>query len=600
MSAKKSLTTFAFLISFPLFLAGDEQDATLRNLINDHDLQPITRPETNPAIVNLGRSLFFDQELSGNRNVSCATCHHPSLGSGDGRSLPSGVGGIGLGDARTQEAHREVVPRNAPEVFHRGNSEWTSMFWDSRVAEDHGTFSSPAGDQLPEGFRNVVSIQAMFPVTSRAEMRGNVGDLDINGNTNEIAQIADDDMQAIWNALTERLLSIPAYRQAFQEAYPDLPLDQVGFQHAAQAIGEFEIASFSPTDSGWDRYLAGDDSALSPAAKRGAAHFLGGNCASCHSGNLLTDQEHHNLAVPQLGPGKDASHLDVGRALETGESEDNFAFRTPPLRNVAITGPWFHNGAYVDLEDVVRHHFAPKETLEGYDVDQLPEHLQSEVRLDPTTVSALTESIDALLPTDETLTDEMLEDLTAFLASLTSPSADLMLHLTPNQVLSGLEVETLAASEFELLYDPAIGSLRIDGNEELSLDALFLRIINDAGGDAADFAFALGMAPWASDLDIVLSDELDAQSFLDYRSAPSSLFTAGDEILSLLPTGLDDSDINDHVIAAYRVHGSPTLWIAEVVSVPEPSSKLCWLLGLLPMLSTRRRHDRHESRLLAS
>ena len=103
--------------------------------------------------------------------------------------------------------------------------------------------------------------------------------------------------------------------------------------------------------------------ALQPREVRG---FFFGNasCVDCHSGTLLTDQLHHNLAVPQLGPGKNPSTgLDVGRTLVTGDAADQFAFRTPALRNVAVTGPWMHNGAYSSLEDVILHHLESDDML---------------------------------------------------------------------------------------------------------------------------------------------------------------------------------------------------------------------------------------------
>ena len=80
-------------------------------------------------------------------------------------------------------------------------------------------------------------------------------------------------------------------------------------------------------------------------------------CSECHSGYLLTDQVAHNIGVPSLGPGKTVStNIDFGFMLESGEEGDRYSFRTPPLHNVALTGPWMHNGAYASLEDAVRHH----------------------------------------------------------------------------------------------------------------------------------------------------------------------------------------------------------------------------------------------------
>ena len=134
----------------------------------------------------------------------------------------------------------------------------------------------------------------MFPVTSRDEMRGNLDDVALG---NEIAAIDDTDFTGIWNALMERLLANETYRQMFSEAFPEVPEASLGFQHAAIAIAAFEAQAFGMNDSPFDRYLGGDLSALSNEAKQGAALFYGqANCVSCHSGTLMTDQQHHNLA----------------------------------------------------------------------------------------------------------------------------------------------------------------------------------------------------------------------------------------------------------------------------------------------------------------
>ena len=564
-------------------------DEFLRGLLANQNVMPLAPVVVEPvSVIELGRSLFFDRELSGNRDVACASCHHPSLSSGDSREFPAGVGGHGLGSDRTQAEDRDIVPRNSPEVFQRGDEEWTSMFWDSRVAEDNGQFTSPAGPVLPDGFEDVLAIQAMFPVTSRAEMRGDAGDLDVFGQVNELAAIADGDLPTIWNALTNRLMAIPAYQQAFTNAYSDVPPDELGFEHAARAIAAFEKAAFSPRDSAWDRYVAGDDNALTAAAKRGATHFMGdNNCASCHSGSLMTDQQHHNIGVPQIGPGKDASGLDVGRALVTDEEADEFAFRTPPLRNAMLTGPWMHNGAFSLMEDAIRH-YDPESKLADYDVSQLAEHLQGTIRFDQATVDALTAALDPKLPT-EALTDDQVNDLMAFLFSLTSPSADLMLDITPDEVLSGIEVDHMRSSQIAVTYDPGSGDLQLVGEEGISLDALFLRISDDEFGTAASFSFTEGVAPWSSDEDIILSDELDAQSFLDYRTHPTFLFSAGDDLNAMLPSGLGSDDVAEHLTAAYRIHGSPELWRATVGIVPEPRSVAMLIAGAVCVAVSRRR-----------
>lgn len=142
----------------------------------------------------------------------------------------------------------------------------------------------------------------MFPVTSNDEMRGAPGDQDVLEQPNELALIAASDFPAIWDALTARLLAIPEYVTLFQAAYPDVLISELGFEHTANAIAAFEIEAFTLLNSPWQRYLNGDEMALSSAAKAGALLFYGdAGCSWCHSGPLFTDQMAHNLAVPQVG-----------------------------------------------------------------------------------------------------------------------------------------------------------------------------------------------------------------------------------------------------------------------------------------------------------
>jgi cytochrome c peroxidase len=403
-------------------------------------LDPGPSPEA--AQVELGRMLFFDKILSGNRDISCATCHHPTLATVDKLPVSIGTGGRGLGTGRTPGEGRVFIPRNAPDIFNRASPEIVSMFADSRlVQQPDGTFISPAGDALPDTLPNVLAVQAMFPVTSRDEMRGHTGDRDVAGALNELALINDADMPVIWDTLMVRLLDIPAYRELFQAAYPDVPLEDLHFAHAAQAIAAFEAATFTFTGSPWDRYLAGDDLALTNAARRGALLFYGeAECARCHSGTLLSDQQHYNIAVPQVGPGKgDEAPLDLGRGRETGETSDRFAFRTPPLRNVALTGPYMHNGAFRTITATVRHHLAPEASLRGYDVvEHLPPSFHGTFQDDPALIAELLAERDATAP-ERPLTAAEFDDLMAFLAALTDPAAT-NIEGPPPAVPSGLPV----------------------------------------------------------------------------------------------------------------------------------------------------------------
>lgn len=419
-------------------------DSQLREVLANAGISPLALgPTPDAAKVKLGEALFFDKELSGNRDISCATCHHPLLHTADSLSLSFGTGGHGLGTARTMGNGRTLIPRNATEIFNRGVTEWQVIFWDGRVSGSPATgFTTPAGAALPPGLDNVLAAQAMFPVTSEDEMRGSQGDYDVNGEINGLALLDPTDFTAIWRELTYRLLAIPEYDALFQAAYPDVPREALGFQHAANAIAAYEIAAFSFADSPWDRYLAGETAALSEEAKAGALLFYGeAGCAGCHSGNLLTDQRFYNIGVPQLGPGKkNEEGYDFGRYLETNDPQDLFAFRTPPLRNVAVTGPWMHNGAYRTLEAAVRHHLDPMTALRNYDETQIMVMLQATCKEDAGTIQALLNGLDPLLAAPKELSNAQVQQLLSFLHALTAPSALDQSAAVPLTVPSGLNV----------------------------------------------------------------------------------------------------------------------------------------------------------------
>lgn len=443
----------AFALAGAAIAGGSQAEngaANLREIVRAEvaaqGVEPLSAaPEQSAAMVELGRLLFFDTELSGNRNISCATCHHPAFGAGDGLSVSFGSGGLGLGSERLL-GEGELIPRNAPEIFNRADPLWRSMFWDSRVEVVDGVYHSPAGDQLPEGFTSPLAIQAMFPVTSSEEMRGQAGDLDVDGNPNELAALDDSDFTGIWQRLMARILAIPDYAALFSEVYPDVPAGELTFQHAAEAIAAFEADAFTMTDSPWDQWLAGEESALSDQQIRGADLFFGAaGCSTCHSGTLLTDQAHHNIGTPQVGPGRGASRpLDFGRLLITNDPGDLFTFRTPPLRNVAVSGPWMHNGAFHSLEQAVRHHFGPELCwAPTFEFVSMEPEVEATLQRSPELRNVVMATLDPAMPTYRP-SDRDIADLLAFLDSLTSPSVDLMGEQVPDRVPSGRPVETAA------------------------------------------------------------------------------------------------------------------------------------------------------------
>ena len=415
-------------------------DAQLRQDIGRWGVIPIGPVPAQPqALVDLGQALMFDKILSGNRDVACATCHHPSTHEGDGLSLSIGTGGTGLGPSRTLGPGRQFVRRNAPSLLNDGLGLFY-LFWDGRVARFLSSFNG--GPLVPGDVPNLLSAQAMLPVLDRREMRGEPGDRDVFGAPNELAQIADSDSAAVWQALMRRLLAIPEYVAKFNRAFPNTPTSALRFQQAAEALAAFQVAALTKTNSPFDRYLTHDDAALTTQQKRGAQLFFGtALCSSCHNGPLLGGNGFANAGVPQLGPGSPATPpLDRGRADLPDQQFYQFAFRVAPLRNVELTAPYMHDGAFPTLDAVVRHYNDVPLTLTTYDASQLDPALRPTYHGDAATTDSVLKTLDFRLQTPLHLTEGEMGDLVAFLKSLTDPSARDLSALVPAAVPSGLPV----------------------------------------------------------------------------------------------------------------------------------------------------------------
>lgn len=408
------------------------------------------------AKVRLGAQLFFDKVLSGNQNISCATCHHPLADTGDGLSLPIGEGGRGLGVTRDTglgqldgfDPVHERVPRNAPPLFNLGAREFRTLFHDGRVAVDPNEpcgFLSPAGARLPcELLDNVLAVQAMFPVTSPTEMAGQPGE-------NPIADAAaDDNLPEIWELITDRLRGIPGYVRQFEHVF-GIGADDITYAHAANAIAAFEAFAWRADNSPFDRFLRGERDAMSRAARRGMRVFYGrgkGDCASCHSGPFQTNHGFASIAAPQIGNGKgDGFHglEDFGRERVTGRQSDRYRFRVPTLRNVALTAPYGHAGAYDTLEAMVRHHLDTVEAFDNYDTGQAV--LPSKPELDELDFVVMTRpgAADARRAIKQSnqlsprrLSEREFRDLIEFLHALTDPSSIDLRDDVPPTLPSGL------------------------------------------------------------------------------------------------------------------------------------------------------------------
>ncbi len=410
--------------------------AAVRQLAAGRGVGPLERPgPVRPALVRLGQMLVFDKVLSGNRDIACMTCHLPPFATGDGRSLSIGQGATGLGPQRVHPKGA-FIPRNAPSLFNL--TAFRSLFWDGRVAVDSsGAFHTPAGDQVTPAMTAVfefgpVSALGLFPVTSREEMRG--------ANGNELAAIPDDAPAAIWQALMARLGRIPEYRRLFEAAYPGTRFSRMTFAHASNAMAAFLVSRLSFTNSPWDRFLAGDDRALNLAQLTGASTFMSIRCSLCHNGAAFTDNQFHNVALAQFGPGEgdgpDGSD-DFGRMRVTGLESDRYRFRTTPLRNVELTGPYGHDGAFANLREFIAHYSESDVKLRTFDPSTL------EALLQPT----LLPSAEAILATRDTiingvvLPDTTVDQLTTFMGALTDPAARHLDRLIPIRVPSGIPVD---------------------------------------------------------------------------------------------------------------------------------------------------------------
>ncbi len=241
------------------------------------------------AKVTLGTQLYFDGRLSKNDQISCAFCHNPFAGFADPRQTSIGVGNVGQG----------IGGRQAPTVF---NAAFNPLqFWDGRAGS------------LEE--------QAIGPIQNPIEM----------GETHE--------------NVVRKLRKVKGYRQQFLDVFGT----DVSLQGIAEAIAAYERTVIS-TNSAFDKYVLGDTKAMEAGAVRGLKVFKGkARCILCHNGPNFTDNQFHNLGVPQVGPMKE----DLGRYYVTQRERDKGAFKTPTLRSIEHTAPYMHDGVFKTLEEVV-------------------------------------------------------------------------------------------------------------------------------------------------------------------------------------------------------------------------------------------------------
>lgn len=408
-------------------------------------------PIQNPAQVKLGQLLFYDKILSGNKNISCGTCHHHTHFGTDGLSLGIGEGGTGVGlDRLPGEGDSRIkrrISRNAPALWNLGANHIDILFHDGRLtrSDDYGVeFNSPAEERLPTGLSGLLAAQAMFPVTSRFEMAG-------DPEENSVARATFDRIDHVWPVLTKRIQGIPEYTSLFSDAFAHVnKAADISFVDVANALAAFQSTEWQSYDSPFDAYLAGDYGALDDAQLNGMNLFYGdAGCSACHSGNLLTDQGFHALGLPTFGPGRtrvfDPMPRDTGRLGETDLVEDSYRFRTPTLRNVELTAPYGHNGAYASLAKIIEHHLDPVASLASWNraYALLPDvpwlnHTDMMITADVREMARYEKRLDV---EPNVMGETQLLELVEFMGALTGASARDGKLGVPDEVPSGLSVD---------------------------------------------------------------------------------------------------------------------------------------------------------------
>ena len=235
--------------------------------------------------VELGKQLFFDPRLSRDNTISCAACHDPTKGWSNGQRFATGIDG-------------QVTGRSVPSLINTGYQH--AYFWDGRVETLEQLVPHPIEDPTEMG----------LPMEQ----------------------------------LVAKLNEIPGYQQQFREVFDD----DARPENITQAIASF-VRTIVSANSPYDRFRAGDLSALSPAARRGHdVFFFRANCSACHRGPNLTDGKFHNVGI-----GMDAPDPDLGRIAVNKDPMHTGSFKTPTLRDLSRTAPYMHDGSFETLEEVV-------------------------------------------------------------------------------------------------------------------------------------------------------------------------------------------------------------------------------------------------------
>jgi cytochrome c peroxidase len=398
----------------------------------------------NNQLADLGRNAFHDSLLGLNNDNSCAGCHAAPAGFGDSQSIAIGVDNNAIvGPDRTGPRNQRRAPMVLNNVF------FPTLMWNSRFNSVSGNpFDNSLGFQFPQpegfslsGLSHLLVAQAFIPVTEKPEMAGFHPSLP---GTND----------GIRAEVLARLNASPEYRKLFGRVFTEVKNGApITYEMLAKAIAEFEFTLVF-ADAPVDKFARGQKNAMTEDEKRGALLFFGqANCVSCHSvsGNsneMFSDFQQHVAGIPQIAPAVGnvtfdgpGANEDFGLEQVTGNPADRYAFRTSPLRNVALQPTFFHNGAFTRLEDAVRFHLDAVGTAPGY--SPLLAGLDADLQGPQGPIGPVLARIDPLLATPITLSEDEFRQLVAFLRTgLLDPRANAkgLRKLIPARLPSGRPV----------------------------------------------------------------------------------------------------------------------------------------------------------------
>jgi cytochrome c peroxidase len=395
-------------------------------------------------LADLGRLAFHDSLLGLNDDNSCAGCHSALNGFGDSQSIAIGIDNNNIvGPDRTGPRNQRHTPLILNNVF------YPALMWNSRFNAISGDpFDNSAGFQfpLPEGFSlsnlsHLLEAQAFIPPTEKPEMTGFHPSVP---GTND----------GIRAAVMDRLNANAEYRKQFGTIFTEVKTGApITYEMLARAIAEFEFTLVF-ADAPIDKFARGLRNAMTEDEKRGAVLFFGSaNCVSCHavagqSNEMFSDFRQHVAGIPQIAPiagnvtfdGPGANE-DFGLEQVTGNPNDRYAFRTSPLRNLALQPAFFHNGCFTQLEDALRYHLDAAGSAPSY--NPVAAGVDVDLQGPQGPIAPVLARIDPALATPVVLSDDEFRQLVAFLRTgLLDPKATAhhLRKLIPARVPSGRPV----------------------------------------------------------------------------------------------------------------------------------------------------------------